>query len=110
MVNGVSPVWMMSARVDPHPASPKSVIKDLNEHPHSSFRIWGRCPKDGGGLVDDVGYRFRVGHGGFLLWFLFYPHPASPKYDEIKSVCGFKICIVGFGGGVRRTEGVSLTM
>lgn len=40
--------------------------------------------------------------GGFLLWYLFYPHrpsDTSPKYDEIRCVCGFKIFIVGFGGG-----------
>jgi hypothetical protein len=29
------------------------------------------------------------------------PHPASPKYDEKKPVCGFEVYIVGFGGGAR---------
>ena len=26
------------------------------------------------------------------------PHPSSPKYDELKLVCGLKVCIVGFRG------------
>jgi hypothetical protein len=27
------------------------------------------------------------------------PHPASPKYGEVKVTCGFKVSIVVFGGG-----------
>ena len=27
------------------------------------------------------------------------PHPASPKYDEVKVTCGFKVSIDVFGGG-----------
>ena len=25
--------------------------------------------------------------------------PSSPKYDELKLVCGLRVCIVGFRGG-----------
>ena len=28
------------------------------------------------------------------------PHPSSPKYEQLMSVCGFRVCIVGFRGGV----------
>ena len=31
------------------------------------------------------------------------PPPVLPKYDESKSVCGFRVCIVGFRGGARTT-------
>jgi len=38
------------------------------------------------------------------------PPPASPKYDELKSVCGFKVCIVGFGGGAFWREVLSMVV
>jgi hypothetical protein len=31
----------------------------------------------------------------------FTPHPSSPKYEKLKSECGFRVYIVGFGGGAR---------
>jgi len=37
-----------------------------------------------------------------FCWLLFYPlRPSgtSPKYDKLKSECGFKVYIVVFGGG-----------
>jgi hypothetical protein len=37
----------------------------------------------------------------------FSPHPTSPKYDEIKAKCGFKVHIVVFGGGA---EGGGVTI
>lgn len=45
----------------------------------------------------------------FLTTSSFRPHPPSPKYDKLKSECGFKIYIVGFGGGAPiGAEGVAL--
>ena len=39
-----------------------------------------------------------------------HPHPASPKYDKLKSQCGFKVFIVVFGGGAAGGGGCSFTL
>lgn len=36
------------------------------------------------------------------------PHLASPKYDDLHPESAYKIFLVVFGGGVRRTEGVGV--
>jgi|GEM_PF-2847236 hypothetical protein len=35
------------------------------------------------------------------------PYPSLPKYDNEYFESSFRVCIVGFGGGVRRTKGVT---
>ena len=36
------------------------------------------------------------------------PHPSSPKYDELKSGCGFNVYIVGFRGSAFWREVLSM--
>ena len=54
-------------------------------------RHWAECP---GVFCLSCKGIFEPGAGKVRV----SPHPSSPKYDELKLVCGLKVCIVGFRG------------